>query len=147
MPVTWTVPERLTDVYLQPQPPPGWGVGVGSGDTGAVGAVVAGGVGVPKGGCALASGDSGAVGSGVAVGNGVAVGWGGAVPRGGCTLGAVGVAELSGPAPVHAVSQTNAETIIAVSTSCHVIPNGAQRSEESLWPTISRNLSFNKNLG
>ncbi len=39
MPVTWITLERLTDVYLQPQPPlAGWLVGLGSGDTGDTGA-------------------------------------------------------------------------------------------------------------
>ncbi len=60
MPVTWITLERLTDVYLQPQPPlAGWLVGLGSGDTGDTGA---------------ASGDGGAVGSGVIVAVGSALG-------------------------------------------------------------------------
>ncbi len=96
--------ERPTDVYLQPQPPPGWLVGLGSGDTGAAGvasgdcgaagAVVADGV---------ASGDRGAVGSsGVAAGCGVALGSGVAVSRGGCALGVTG---SPGPDPPQAVSK------------------------------------------
>jgi hypothetical protein len=67
-----TIPERLTDVYLQPQPPPGWLVGDGSGDSGA-------------GGVGEASGDSGA--DGVGSGDRGAVGCAVAVPRGGCALG------------------------------------------------------------
>ncbi len=59
MPVTWITLERLTDVSLQPQPPPaGWLVGLGSGDTGDTGA----------------AGDGGAVGSGVIVAVGGALG-------------------------------------------------------------------------
>jgi hypothetical protein len=129
---TWTISERLTDVYLQPQPPLGWLVGDGSGDSGADGVGVA-------------SGDSGAVGCGVAVGCEGVVGRGVAVPGEGCALGAVvadGVAELPGPDPAQATSKlliTMIRRTVATFCSndgCHVIPNGAKRSEESLEPVI-----------
>ncbi len=127
MPVTWITLERLTDVYLQPQPPPvGWLVGLGSGDTG----------------------DTGAAGNGGAVASGVIV----AVPKGGCAAGcvvgvprggsALGVAELPGPVPAQAASRLlmamirRTLAIFCPNDGCHVIPNGAKRSEESLLPII-----------